>query len=334
MTDKVERPTAKKKLKNLDFTSDTAHIALVSKVQSGPANGADYALVMKTADKELIQKMQQVQVTFELPDFLRTMFGMYYDDAAILAKVLGYVGPDGELTSHEYWTEYIDQKVNSIQIMKQLHKAEKFDIELAKTTPDDYLAVLRDQEMLEKAFRESSISKEVQKALLASQAKEGLTEAVTKVKESDKSKVKPSNVKMEKSMTNEVVDAPVVPKVEMVEKSVLSSIEKALEDNKVELQKALDELNAFKEEKKQAIIKSKTKQVVDIVKDEKVNSILVKAALSLESEDDFSAFIAAINAMQDAVVNAPMFVEQGVNTQKQEVQKSAIDALIDKKYSK
>lgn len=333
MTDKVERPTAKKKLKNLDFTSEVAHIALVSDLQGGPANGAGYALVMKTADKELIQKMQQVQVTFELPDFLRTVFNMYYEDAEVLAKVLGYVEPEKE-NSDNYWTDYVDNKVNSIRIMKQLHKAEKFDIELAKTTPADYLAVLQDQQMLEKAFKESSISTEVQKALLAGQAKEGLTEAVTKVKESGKSKVKPSNVKMEKSMTNEVVDAPVVPQVEMVEKSVLSSIEKALEDNKVELQKALDELNAFKEEKKQAVIKSKTKQVVDIVKDEKVNSILVKAALSLESEDDFSAFIAAINAMQDAVVNAPMFVEQGVNTQKQEVQKSAIDALIDKKYSK
>lgn len=333
MTDKVERPTAKKKLKNLDFTSDNAHIALVSSTQGGPANGADYALVMKTADKELIQKMQQVQVTFELPDFLRTVFNMYYDDAEVLAKVLGYVEPEKE-QSDDYWTDYIDNKVNSIQIMKQLYKAEKFDIELAKTTPADYLAVLQDQQMLEKAFKESSISTEVQKALLAGQAKEGLTEAVTKVKESGNSKVKPSNVKMEKSMTNKVVDDPVVPQVEMVEKSVLSSIEKALEDNKVELQKALDELNAFKEEKKQAVIKSKTKQVVDIVKDEKVNSILVKAALSLESEDDFSAFIAAITAMQNAVVNAPMFVEQGVNTQKQEVQKSAIDALIDKKYSK
>lgn len=329
----VKRPVAKRKLSDINFETEGSHIALVSSAQSGPANGADYALVMKTADKELIQKMQQVQVTFELPDFLRTMFNMYYEDAEVLAKVLGYIEPEKE-KSDNYWTDYVDNKVNSIQIMKQLHKAEKFDIELAKTAPADYLAVLQDQQMLEKAFKESSVSTEIQKALLAGQAKEGLTEAVTKVKESGKSKVKPSNVKMEKSMTNEVVDAPVVPQVEMVEKSVLSSIEKALEDNKVELQKALDELNAFKEEKKQAVIKSKTKQVVDIVKDEKVNSILVKAALSLESEDDFSAFIAAINTMQDAVVNAPMFVEQGANTQKQEVQKSAIDALIDKKYSK
>lgn len=230
MTDKVERPAAKKKLKNLDFTSGDAHIALVSVEQGGPASGHDYSLVMKSLNQATAVANQEV--------------------------------------------------------------------------------------------------------LLVEQAEEGLTEAVTKVKESGKSKVKPSNAKMEKSMTNEVVDAPVVPEVEMVEKSVLSSIEKALEDNKVELQKARDELNAFKEKEKQAVIKSKTKQVVDIVKDEKVNSILVKAALSLESEDDFSAFIAAINAMQDAVVNAPMFVEQGVNTQKQEVQKSAIDALIDKKYSK
>ena len=231
MTDKVERPAAKKKLKNLDFSSGDAHIALVSVEQGGPASGHDYSLVLKSLNQ-------------------------------------------------------VDQQVAN------------------------------------------------QEVLLVEQAEEGLTEAVTKVKESGKSKVKPSNVNMEKSMTNEVVDAPVVPQVEMVEKSVLSSIEKALEDNKMELQKALDELNAFKEEKKQAVIKSKTKQVVDIVKDEKVNSILVKAALSLESEDDFSAFIAAITAMQNAVVNAPMFLEQGVNTQKQEVQKSAIDALIDKKYSK
>lgn len=316
---------AKQKLKNLDFTSENAHIALVGKSQGGPANGKDFALIMKSADQEMITKMQQVQVTFELPDFLRTMFDMYYEDAKVLAGVLGYVEPESEQGSS--YQDYIDQKVASITVLKALKDSKDIDADIALMKPEQYLQVLQDQEMLEKAFKQV----EEQKILL--KAKEGLTEALDKTKETvGKSKGKPSNKKMEKSMDE---DTKVAPEVEMIEKSVFVSVEKALADKQVELQKALDELNAFKEAKKQELIKSKSDKITSIVKDEKIAKPLIKAALELDSEDDFTAFVAAVDAMMKTVANAPMFVEQGVSSGQDEgKQIPAIERAIQKKYSK
>ena len=68
---------AKRVLKNIEFeSSETSHIALVHKDQGGPASGADYRLVMKSNNfsPEFIQKMQSVQVTMPLPEFLQKFF--------------------------------------------------------------------------------------------------------------------------------------------------------------------------------------------------------------------------------------------------------------------
>ena len=56
---------------------------------------------------------------------------------------------------------------------------------------------------------------------------------------------------------------------EMVEKEKLTAIEKALNDQKVELEKALAQVKQYEDEKKEAIVKSKTEAVKAVVKDEK-----------------------------------------------------------------
>ena len=96
MTKKTTK--AQSQLTNIDFTHDGAHIALVSKEQGHGANGHHYALVMKSSgfSQESIQKMQQIQVTLDLPDFLRKFFSLYYDDAEVLARLMGYVKPEDE----------------------------------------------------------------------------------------------------------------------------------------------------------------------------------------------------------------------------------------------
>ena len=50
----------KRKLSEIDFSREDAHIALVSKEQGGPANGADYALILKAANTP-----EEVQETVE-----------------------------------------------------------------------------------------------------------------------------------------------------------------------------------------------------------------------------------------------------------------------------
>ena len=78
---------AKRKLSNITFDHEGAHLALVSKQQKGPANGAGYALIMKAANRspEFIEKVQQITVTMELPDFLSKFFCLWEEEADVLA---------------------------------------------------------------------------------------------------------------------------------------------------------------------------------------------------------------------------------------------------------
>jgi hypothetical protein len=118
-------------------------------------------------------------------------------------------------------------------------------------------------------------------------------------------------------------------KVETVEKAQFELVQKALDEQKVQLQKALETIAQFEADKKEALNKAKTEKVKAIVKDESKVEAIAKAALSLESEDDFTAFLAAIEAMMTTVEKSEMFVEKGASTQEETVVKeSAVAKLL------
>lgn len=153
---------AKRKLKDIDFSSDGAHIALVSKEQGGPANQADYALVMKATNQfsdEFVEKAQQIRVTMELPDFLERFFWLREDDAETLAEIMGYVDvddilekePSYELVNSDY-QDLIDSKIASIDVMKSMFESKEPIELLTQLDEEEYLTLLKDQERLEKAF--------------------------------------------------------------------------------------------------------------------------------------------------------------------------------------
>ncbi len=85
---------AKRKLKGFDFAKEGAAVALVGPSVGGPANGIP-TLIAKANNfsPEFIKKMQQIQVTMELPDFLEKFFGIWGSDAEVLARLMGYVEP-------------------------------------------------------------------------------------------------------------------------------------------------------------------------------------------------------------------------------------------------
>lgn len=297
----------KRKLKNIDFSEDTSHIALVSKHQGGPANGADYSLVLKNLNNpspEFIQKMQQIQVTYELPDFLRKVMGMYYEDAEVLARMMGYVEPEKEEDDYEDWYEnYIEEKLQSFTIIKSLHEAKNLPEALSKLTEQDYLDVLQDQMLIEKALKT-----ELDKEEKPSKADTSTNVENTKV-EASASRV---NKKKEKQMTQAT---------EQVEKSQLVEVQKALEGKEVELQKALSKLAEIEESQKQAIVKSKTEAVKAVVKDEKQAAVVVKAALALEDQADFDALVEVFKSMNAVIEKSALFVEQGVSAEAEEAPK-------------
>ena len=294
---------AKRKLSEISFDHEGAHLALCSKSQ-GAANNWNKALIMKghNFSPEFIQKMQQIQVTYELPDFLRKVMGMYYEDAELLARMMGYVEPEKEEEDYDDWYEnYIEEKLQSFTIIKALHEAKNLPDALSKLTEQDYLDVLQDQAMVEKALKKE-LDKETE-----------VSKADTSAKNVENTKVEASASKQVKKNKEKQMATP-----EMVEKAKFVEVQKQLEDQKVELAKALEQLNKIEQEKKEAIVKSKTDAVKAVVKDEKQAAVVVKAALALEDQVDFDALIAVFKSMNDLLEKSGLFQEQGVSAEASE----------------
>ena len=284
---------AKRKLKGFDFAKEGAAVALVGPSVGGPANGIP-TLIAKANNfsPEFIQKMQQIQVTMELPDFLEKFFGIWGSDAEVLARLMGYVEPEDEdEVEDDWWENYIEEKLSAFTIIKSLHEAKNLPEALAQLTEQDYLDVLNDQVLIEKALKEFDAKSNAS------------ANSVEKPVEAPASKVNKS--KKEKQMATP----------EMVEKAKFVEVQKQLEDQKVELAKALEQLNKIEQEKKEAIVKSKTDAVKAVVKDEKQAAVVVKAALALDNQEDFDALIAVFKSMNDLLEKSGLFQEQGVSAE-------------------
>lgn len=340
MTQTSQVKKTKRVLKNIDFSKDSSHIALVSKTQGGPCSGADYALVLKSSkfSQETIEKIQQIQVTMELPDFLRKFFSVYYEDAEVLARLMGYVEPEDEDKEEpEDWYEnYIQSKLDSFTILKSLNETESIANVLGTLDEKQYLAMLTDQALIEKALSKQATTK---------------SETEVKTPESDTSKIMHEVGESEVSVSKVIkqketnMTKPVTTKevtVEMVEKSALEQLQKSLEDQRVELQKALDTIAVFETEKKAQIVKSKTAQFQAVLKDEKTLAAVVKAALALDQDEDFNALLEAVtNLVKDSekqketLEKSALFQEQGATVSDQEqVQESAVARILKAKQTK
>lgn len=290
---------AKRKLSEISFDHEGAHLALCSKSQ-GAANNWNKALIMKghNYSPEFIQKMQQIQVTYELPEFLRKVMGLYYEDAEVLARMLGYVKPEEEEDSDDWYENYIEEKLQSFTILKSLHEAKSLPDALSKLTEQDYLGVLQDQFEIEKALKEFDSKKS-----------DTSTKVESKVEASASKQAKKNKGKQ---MTQET---------EMVEKAKFVEIQKQFEDQKVALEKALEQINKIEQEKKEAIVKSKTDAVKAVVKDEKQAAVVVKAALALEDQADFDALVEVFKSMNALIEKSALFQEQGVSAEAEEAPK-------------
>lgn len=349
----TEKRKAKRKLSNIDFSKEGAHLALTSSEQGGPANGHDYSLVMKSVNfsEEFIQKASQVKVTMEITEFLRRFFNIYYEEAEVLARSLGFTTAMQDKAAEEAmeseeedepstYEDYIQSKMEAFEVMKSLYEAESIPEVLSKLDEDEYLAMLKDQERLEKAFKKmTKDQKNSAKAAPAAKAEEGSTEAIAKAEQSDdktEAKVEPSEtVTKGKSMTKEVQVAEIEKTVEVVEKAQLDAIQKAFDEQKEQLQKALDLVAAFEKEKQEAIRKARFEQVKAAVKDDAKAEILFKAAGLVAEEADFQAVVKALAEMQAVVEKSDLFVEKGVQVETEDkVKESAVARVIKARLSK
>lgn len=289
------KPKAKRVLKNISFEeNDKAHLALCSKEQ-GAANNRNSALIYKAArSQEFIEKAQKVQVTLALPEFLERFFNLYGSDAEVLAQLMGY-NPEQmkeEQEEPESYEDWIRMRLAAFTLLNEMNESEDIEKAAAALSDEDYLKVLQDQETIEKAFKELT------------------KESASKVDTSTtvETKVEASASKVTKKKGKQMDD-----QVEMVEKSALTAIEKEMQEAKVELEKARQALAQVEAEKKQAIVKSKTAQIEAVLKDEKQVQIVAKAALALESDEDFNAFVEVVKGLVTQVEKSDLFKEMGAS---------------------
>lgn len=275
---------AKRRLTDISFEHEGAHVALVGKHQGGPANGVT-TLITKatnTIDKELIEKATTVTVEMQFPEFLRKFFGLYWDDAEVLSSVLGYGRTEYPDLDEK---DYIDKRVESINIMKAVYRAENLEKALADLTPEQTLALLKDQEMLEKAL-----------------------ESVP-----EQTKLKHEEIPMEQILKSAHLEA--LADAVAIEKAAgaaaVAEVQKAL-DAQAEVLKAVQaEVEAFKAAQATAKVEARKAALTSAkVSADKVEAVL--KSLEVLSDEAFDAQVELLKSMSAAVDNSEMMQEAGV----------------------
>ena len=334
MVDKKTK--AKRKLTDITFEHEGAHLALVHKAQGGAASGYS-TLVMKSLDNrspEFINKASQIRVTLSLPDFLEKFFHVWDDDAEVLAAMFGYVESEDDSNEYDqesFWCWYrekaakegnldhwgdpitrptpedkqqwLKEQLQGIEILKSAQAAKGSAEFITGLTEDQYLTLLKDQAFIEKSFVKKDTSG-------------GEPELSSKPKQTKADKADTKGKKME-----------------TIEKAQYDAKEVELQKALADIQKAKEEIEAFKAKEKLAIEKARTEAIASVISDKDEAVKLFKAVSSLESED-FETVVNVMKALDAKVDESDLFKEKGSPEQGVEVKKSSLQAMIDAKYKK
>lgn len=339
MQEKKPTRKAKRKLSDIDFSSDNAHLALVCPEIGGPANGMDKALVIKAAgnfSEEFIEKASQIKVTMDIEDFLQKFFWLCESDAEFLVRLFGLEPKASYLAdeSMEY-DQYMQEKLSNYEIMKSANAAlEEGNLAkyLAGLNEEQYLSLLQDQQMLEL---------EIEKAGKKGGGKKcDPIESVAKAADTstDNTLVENTEVEVEKAAsvaTENIVENTMSKSVEMVEKAALVELQKALDAQKVELQKANETIQQFKQAEKDRVQKARKAQVEAAIGNKEQAEVISKAALLVEDEAEFQAVIKALSAVAEKAKSAvdELFVEKGVSADVKE-EEHTVASILKAKFSK
>lgn len=269
---------ATRRLTDIKFQHEGAHVALVGKHQGGPANGVTTLVTKATShiDQTLVEKASTVTVTMQFPEFLRKFFGLYWDDAEVLSAAMGYGRTEYPDDNEKDW---IDQRVESISIMKSVYRAQDVEKALAELSPEQTLALLRDQEMLEKALESIPETKQTQE--------EHTVETILKSAH-------------EEAVTKAVADA-------------VALVQKSLDEQAVVLKAAQDQVAAYQAAEAAAVTKARQEALAAVVPSDRVEA-LMKAYAPMDAEG-FQVAVEALAVIKAAADQSEMLNEKGVSGQ-------------------
>lgn len=279
---------AKRRLTDIKFEHEGAHVALVSKHQGGPANGVTTLITKATNNitQEQIEKATTVSVEMQFPEFLRRFFGLYWDDAEVLSVAMGYGRTEYEDDEEVEVKDWIDKRVESINILKSVYLSQNLEKALSDLTPEQTLAILNDQALLEKAL-------------------ESVPEQ-TKIKHEE---VIPMEQILKSAHLEALAGAVAVEKAAGV--AAVAEVQKSL-DAQVELLKAASaELEVFKAAAATAKVEARKAALTDAkVSADKVEAVL--KSLSALDDEAFAATVETMKALSSAVDASEMMTETGV----------------------
>ena len=340
MTDKVK---AKRKLTDITFEHEGAHLALVHKAQGGAANGYK-TLVMKSVDNrspEFIEKASQVKVTLSLPDFLEKFFHVWGEDAELLATLFGYEPSEDdseEYSTQSFWSwyrekamehgavdswgdpitrptsqdrkEWVEDQLQGIEILKSATLSKGSADYINSLTEEQYLGLLKDQQFIEKSFKLQEVKKDLDGESGGKPTKG----------------VNPKQTKASKADTQEN-------EMETIEKAQYDAKEVELQKALADIQKAKEEIELFKAKEKEAVEKAREAEVVAAVVDVDASTKLFKAVKDLDAEA-FKDVVDVVKALTAKVDESEMFKEKGSPEEGVKVAKSAVQAELDKLLKK
>lgn len=331
-----------RKIKKFDFSDESATVSLVGESVGGGANGWQTLITKskKNVSEEFLKKASQVTITLEIAEYLRRFFGLWYEDAEILARSLGFTTAEMEHEAMEEkmgdmemsYKDYIQEKVASIKVMKSLFDSENIEKAVLDLSEEDYLKILQDQEIVEKAFVEidkACKGKGIKPVKKNSSANAGDASTNVDVENSEGNTSVIKNNKGSKPMTQEVQT--IEQQVEVIAKAKFDEIQKSLSDTQVELQKALDLVKKFETEKKEAIAKARKEQLNKACG--KHSEVIFKACGEIE-EELFVEVVKALADMQETIEKSALFQEQGASVDGQDSSESPIAKALKARLAK
>lgn len=243
---------AKRHLVDFDFEGEGSAVHLVSKKQGGAANGHTVLIKKSNAtdhlpdveDVNIQKKLEQIQVTMSMEEFLRKFFDMWYDEAELLTAMLGFqteyeamMESESEPMDH---ASYIAEKLSGFEIMKSMYENSENKESVSAL---DFVTILETQMKIEKQLNEEMMDKvSIEKSRLTAleAAEQELTDKVEIVKslegkvaelteQLDTIKKAQADAELE-SFKAKIKDLVEEEKVERIAKSLMSMDEEAAAD--------------------------------------------------------------------------------------------------------
>lgn len=306
---------ARKRLSNFNFEGEGSHVALVGKHQGGPANGVTTLMTKATNQitEDQVEKATMVQVEMNIVDFLMTFFGLWYEDAMVLARIMGLdTEDDTEEEDEDWWENYINERVSAVSLMKSLvmdkseaevHKA------IANLKPEELLLLLETQKKFEQALS----------------SKEGVTAS----KGAKSPSVEKSNNKgnqMSEFVTKAVHE-------EQISKAVEEAVAKAVQEKEQEIVAKQAEIDQAKEviknleaKEKESVEKGRKAALKEAGRADEEVEALYKSTEALDTES-FNMIVKAMAKDKKAVEESDLFKESGVSGETVDVEEDGVAAL-------